>query len=66
MFKYLNAYILPCASRTQVLPMFSLILQPILIEEGDHGGKGYVYYEMRVNGPVQESFCPTHSRQREN
>lgn len=40
--------------------MFSLILQPILIEEGDRGGKGYVYYEMRVNGPVQESFCPTH------
>lgn len=61
-----NACILPCASRRQALSMFSLTSQSILIEGGDHGEKGCVYYEMRMSGPVQESFCPTHGRQGKN
>lgn len=43
--------------------MFCLISQSTLIEEDDHGKEVYVYFEMRVNGPVQESFCQNNGRQ---
>ena len=43
----------------QVLPMFSLISQSALIEEGDHGEEGCVYYEVKANGPTQETVRAT-------
>lgn len=44
----------------------SLCYLSVLTEEVDLSGKGYVNYEMGVNGPVHESFCEIHERQGED